>query len=158
MNTSLQDTKQQSNSSPLLTIIIPHYNIPHMLKKLLDTIPVRDDIQVIVIDDNSNVELEFYASLIIKYPHVTFLTNETGVNSAGTCRNTGLNHATGRWVLFADADDYFTDDFLSIISEYVESDYDTVYFSPTSIDLTTGNKSDRHVRRRRCRDRNGKSY
>ena len=36
------------------SIIIPHKNIPQLLQRCLDSIPVRDDVQVIVVDDNSD--------------------------------------------------------------------------------------------------------
>ena len=36
------------------TVIIPHKNIPELLQRCLDSIPERDDIQVIVVDDNSD--------------------------------------------------------------------------------------------------------
>lgn len=35
------------------SIIIPHYNAPHLLERCLKSIPVREDIQVIVVDDCS---------------------------------------------------------------------------------------------------------
>lgn len=36
-----------------LTIIIPHHNIPDLLRKLLASIPKRNSIQMIVVDDHS---------------------------------------------------------------------------------------------------------
>ena len=38
---------------PLISIIIPHYDIPDLLMRCLKSIPVSEDIQVIVVDDNS---------------------------------------------------------------------------------------------------------
>lgn len=35
------------------TIIIPHYNIPSLLERCISSIPQRNDIQIIVIDDCS---------------------------------------------------------------------------------------------------------
>lgn len=35
------------------SIIIPHYNNPELLMRCLKSIPVSEDIQVIVVDDNS---------------------------------------------------------------------------------------------------------
>ena len=35
------------------TFIIPHYNTPHLLLRCLNSIPSREDIQIIVIDDCS---------------------------------------------------------------------------------------------------------
>ena len=39
--------------SPLFSIIIPHKEIPDLLMRCLKSIPVSEDIQVIVVDDNS---------------------------------------------------------------------------------------------------------
>ena len=38
---------------PTFSIIIPHYDIPDLLMRCLKSIPVSEDIQVIVVDDNS---------------------------------------------------------------------------------------------------------
>ena len=35
------------------SIIIPHKNIPNLLQRCLDSIPNREDVQIIVVDDNS---------------------------------------------------------------------------------------------------------
>ena len=36
------------------SFIIPHHNTPDLLKRLIDSIPQREDIEVIVVDDNSD--------------------------------------------------------------------------------------------------------
>lgn len=36
------------------SIIIPHKNIPDLLQRCLNSIPRRTDIQIIVVDDNSD--------------------------------------------------------------------------------------------------------
>lgn len=41
------------NASKILSVIIPHYETPLLLEKLLDTIPTEESIEVIVIDDCS---------------------------------------------------------------------------------------------------------
>lgn len=41
----------------LLTVLIPHKNNQVLLEKCLSSIPLRDDIQVIVVDDNSDPEI-----------------------------------------------------------------------------------------------------
>lgn len=38
------------------SVIIPHYNYGKKIKKLLDTIPDREDIEVIIVDDLSTEE------------------------------------------------------------------------------------------------------
>ena len=36
------------------SIIIPHKNTPKFLQRCLDSIPQREDLEVIVVDDNSD--------------------------------------------------------------------------------------------------------
>jgi len=131
-----------------LSIIIPHFNSVNLLENLIKSIPMDDEIEVIVIDDNSTKNLDQLERLQLnpKFKHVNFLTNDTGIQSAGTCRNIGLDVARGEWVLFADADDFFVEDFYQIVQKYFESDYDVVLFSPTSIYIDTNQISDRHVK------------
>ena len=38
------------------SIIIPHYNSPNLLKRMLNSIPEREDIEIIVVDDCSKSE------------------------------------------------------------------------------------------------------
>lgn len=130
-----------------LTIIIPHYNTPNYLEELLKTIPIRENIQVIVIDDNSDTHLDEYNKLInsAEFRHIAFLKNTDRNKGAGSCRNIGLQHATGDWVLFADADDLFIDGFYSCVEEFFAGDCDVIFFMPTSIDRDTKRVSKRHL-------------
>ena len=36
------------------SFIIPHRNTPKLLQRLLDSIPERDDVEIVIIDDNSD--------------------------------------------------------------------------------------------------------
>ncbi len=126
------------------SIIIPHYNIPDMLERLLKSIPLQDNIEVIVVDDKSDKNLDRLELLKHNYPNVLFLDN-TLSKGAGNSRNIGMSNAKGKWILFADADDYFTDDFCEIISKHVDDKDDVIFFFPSSIDLNTGRETDRHI-------------
>lgn len=131
-----------------LSIIIPHYNSVSTLTKLINTIPNLEDIQIIVVDDHSD-ENQKIELLKLKEQEASrnlmILNNSHNKKGAGACRNIGLEHAKGKWVLFADADDLFIDNFFSIISKYFESSSDVIFFKPTSIEVDTGNLSDRHL-------------
>ncbi len=110
------------------SIIIPHRNIPDLLMRCLASIPVRGDVQVIVVDDNSdNADryLEQYPEL--SRPNLEFVRTTSG-KGAGYARNVGLDHAKGKWLIFADADDFFTDEFESLLDENVNAKEDIVFF------------------------------
>lgn len=129
-----------------VTIIIPHYNSPKLLEKLLISIPIMQDIQIIVVDDNSTISIKEYDEIKEKYANrVEFYRNNSGIQSAGACRNIGLKYAKGTWIMFADADDYFLPDMYEHICEYFQSEYEMVIFCPTSVFLDTGEIADRHI-------------
>ena len=91
------------------TIIIPHKNISTLLQRCLNSIPERPDVQVIVVDDNSDpavVDFENFPGKDRKNTEI-YLTKEG--KGAGYARNVGLRHAKGEWLLFADADDFYTE-------------------------------------------------
>ena len=117
-----------------------------LLEKLLDSIGTRPGVEVIVVDDNSTVERGTYQMVCDKHRsfNVVFLTNDSGIQSAGVCRNIGLDRACGKWLLFADADDYFLDGWYDIVSQYFDNEADIVFFSPTSINLKSGSLDVRH--------------
>jgi len=128
-----------------LSIIIPHYNTPDLLEKLINSIPHKIDIQIIVIDDNSNQQLDILHAIQNKYDnYVEFYKNTSSKKGAGACRNIGLKHADGKWILFADADDFYLDGMYDKICPFFETDYDEVFFTPTSIYLDTGAIANRH--------------
>lgn len=118
---------------PTFSIIIPHYDIPDLLMRCLKSIPVSEDIQVIVADDNSpdaDTYLERYPEL--SRPYLEFIRTTKG-GGAGYARNIGLDHAKGEWLLFADADDFFVEDMCDIISSNADSEADVIYFKKESV-------------------------
>lgn len=128
-------------SSPTYTVIIPHYNSPHLLKRCLDSIPERNDIQVIVVDDCSQPEQ--FAQLPGRGRAYTEIYQTPQGGSAGRARNIGLEHAKGKWLLFADADDFFMSEAWEIFDDYANSEYDIIYFQYTSADSNTLMPNDR---------------
>ena len=118
---------------PLFSIIIPHKDIPDLLMRCLRSIPMSEDIQVIVVDDNSadaDTYLDKYPEL--SRPYVEFIRTTKG-GGAGYARNVGLDHAKGKWLLFADADDFFIEDMYDIISSCVNSDADVIFFKANQV-------------------------
>ena len=101
--------------------------------RCLESIPVREDVQVIVVDDcspDASSYLQKYPAL--SRPFLDFYRTEKG-GSAGRARNVGLRHARGRWCLFADADDYYEDGFLDVIGQALDDELDILYFNVSGI-------------------------
>ena len=119
--------------TPTYSIIIPHKGIPDLLMRCLESIPVSEDIQVIVVDDKSpdaDTYLERYPEL--SRPYLEFIRASKN-GGAGYARNIGLDHAKGKWLLFADADDFFVGNMYDIINTHVESDADVIYFQKQAV-------------------------
>lgn len=115
------------------SIIIPHYNTPDLLLRCLESIPEQDDIQVIVVDDNSSYADKYklqYPRLYRKNVQICLTKQGRG---AGYARNIGLQYAIGKWVLFADADDFYVKDFIKLLDENYDCDADIVYFNVKSV-------------------------
>lgn len=111
------------------SIIIPHYNIPELLGRCLKSIPIRDDVQVIVVDDNSDNNQDYPESIPeLRRKNVEFYVTKDGLG-AGHARNIGLSHAKGKWVIFADSDDFFSDNISELLDEFVDDSNDIVYFN-----------------------------
>ena len=127
-----------------LSIIIPHYNCSNFLNKLLSSIPQKKDVQIIIVDDKSELfHLNVIEELKKKY-NFDFFKNDRN-KGAGTCRNIGLEKAIGKWILFADSDDFFIDNFYQKVSRYFDSSDDVIFFTPTSENMKTGKIADRHL-------------
>ena len=127
------------------SIIIPHRNIPLLLRRCLDSIPRRMDIQIIVVDDNSDpgqVDFEHFPGLDEPCVEVYFTKEGKG---AGYARNIGLKHAKGKWLLFADADDFYKESLLLSLDPYIDATFDIVYFGADSVTSETLAFSDRSV-------------
>ena len=128
----------------LLNIIIPHHNTPGLLQRCIDSIPEMEEIQVYVVDDNSNPDLVNFSEFPgkdRKNVHI-YLTKDG--KGAGYARNVGLLQAKGDWLLFADSDDFFVPDFYKIVSKFFDSDADMILFKANSVNSDTLEPSNRN--------------
>jgi glycosyltransferase involved in cell wall biosynthesis len=125
-----------------LSIIIPYYNSRNSLRVLLESIVYFDGLEVIVVNDHSDCILDVTS----EFEYVETYDQEQGKRWAGAARNLGLSKATGKYIMFADADDRLVSGRLtpSLIDQLDGMDCDVVYFSPASISLS-GGRSSRHV-------------
>jgi len=117
-------------SIPLVSIIIPVYNVEKYLRKCLDSILMQSypDWEALLIDDGSPDGspgiCDEYAAKDNRFR--VFHQSNRGVSSA---RNVGLDNARGHWIWYVDPDDWITDNSLEILAETVsKNECDTVFF------------------------------
>lgn len=96
---------------PLISIIVPVYNVEKYLRECLDSICGQQNIdsEIIVVDDGSTdgsgAICDEYAG---KYANITVIHKQN--EGAAFARNAGLDIITGDYVGFVDSDDYIAAD------------------------------------------------
>lgn len=115
---------------PILSVIIPVYNVEKYLAKCIDSVLAQgiNEIEIILINDGSKDSsgeiADRYASsdARIKSFHVPN-------SGSGKARNYGLDHANGEYVTFIDSDDWWIDGSLGgILNRLIETDADIALF------------------------------
>ena len=112
-----------------ISVCIPVYNQENLVIKALNSIPTRDDIEIIVIDDGSDDDTW---NRLIQYrenhpeKNIVLLYNEENKGVAYTI-NRCYDVATGEYIVALGSDDYFyKEEFEKIIDELDGTDL--VYF------------------------------
>ena len=104
---SLRDNRERPVERPIVSVIIPVYNVEKYLPQCLDSIANQTlrDIEIICVDDGStDGSLEILAQYAAKFTNFTVLEQRHGGVSAA--RNRGLARARGEYVYFMDSDDW----------------------------------------------------
>lgn len=116
------------------SFIIPHKNVAKLLERCILSIPYRDDVEIIVVDDNSEDKDSLQALECLRHSNVQIVCLDES-RGAGFARNKGIELAKGKWLLFADADDFYTENISAILDNYVADDItDVVYLNAQAID------------------------
>lgn len=91
---------------PLLSLVMPIYNVEAYLPACLDSIvaQTRQPDEIIAVDDGSTDNCPaILASYADRLPQMRVIRQVNG--GLSDARNTGLNHASGEWLVFLDSDD-----------------------------------------------------
>lgn len=111
-----------AQESPLVSVIVPIYNVEKYLPKCLDSIlsQILDNIEVIGVDDGSTDRsgeiLDMYARKDSRVRAIHQLNA-----GLGPARNAGLSIARGRYVGFIDSDDWVLGDMFIRLFKAAES-------------------------------------
>lgn len=108
--------QQDSNNTPLVSIIIPAYNTaPYVFRAIESSLrQTHPNIEVLVIDDGSTDDtLRVAESYAEKDKRVrVFHQENAGVSAA---RNHGIREAHGEYLMFLDSDDWLEDEAVEIL-------------------------------------------
>ena len=105
-----------------LSIVIPIYNVANYLEQCLDSVVEENHFEgeVVCVNDGSTDAspdiLERYAA---KYNNIKVVNQKNqGLSSA---RNTGIEHATGDYILFLDSDDYLLPEAIKHVQKAIDA-------------------------------------
>jgi glycosyltransferase involved in cell wall biosynthesis len=118
--------KQENN--PLVSIIIPAYNIAEYIAETLDSVFTQTftNYEVIVINDGSPDTIEFERALEKYRDKIVYLKQEN--KGVGPARNTGIEHSKADLLAFLDGDDIWLPTFLESQVKFLQTNnYDLVY-------------------------------
>lgn len=115
------------------SVIIPHKNCIDLLVRCINSIPNREDIEIIIVDDKSDNQEKLKETIasLQRCNLVSVYSIKSG--GGGYARNRGLKIATGKWLLFCDSDDYYCDSAFDTFDKYADSKYDIVFFKHIGI-------------------------
>ena len=111
-----------------LSIVIPVYNGEKTLERCINSflVQIKEDMEIILVDDGSTDRtrqiLEKYRGnnqIVVRYKE------HGGVSKA---RNEGINAALGRYISFADSDDFVGEGYIDTLLDAIKTDCDIVVF------------------------------
>lgn len=113
-----------------LSIICPVYNQEKLIRKAIKSCPIRDDVELIIVNDGSTDRTYYSVQAEIKRGkrNINFINLEENKGVA-TALNTGLEAVQGEYFVCLGSDDYFYTD---VLNEYIDNwldGTDMVYFN-----------------------------
>lgn len=114
-------------AKPLLSIIVPIYNVEKYISTCLESIlcQIKDNrtVEVILINDGTKDRSALIAFDLIKDSSNAWLYNQEN-QGLSMARNNGLKYASGEYVWFVDSDDSIADNCLTDIMEDLSDEPD----------------------------------
>jgi len=114
------------NKNPLVSIIVPIYNVEHYLKRCIDSILMQSyaNIQIILVNDGST---DSSGDICEQYKRednrIKYLLKPNG--GLSDARNYGIRHADGDYYMFVDSDDYIHPQMVELLlSSLIQRDAD----------------------------------
>lgn len=128
--------KTARKQAPKVSVIVPSYNNGIFLKKCLDSLAHQTltDIEIIVVDDGSSDDSVAISREYINDPRFRLLESPQN-QGLHTTRLIGAQAATGDYVMFLDADDFYAPDACELAWKAIIKGYDIGAFNCNLINL-----------------------
>lgn len=108
-------------NTPLVSVIIPVYNVAPYLRQCLDSVcnQTLKNIEIICVDDGStDGSLDILKEYAARDSRVQVIQQQN--QYAGVARQNGMAAATGKYLAFLDSDDFFEPDMFEAMAEAAE--------------------------------------
>lgn len=117
-----------------LTVIIPCYNSAKTIMRCLGSIPDKEDVYIIVIDDCSK---DSSVAVVKKFMaksrrNISLYINESNIGP-GRTRNYGISRVTTEYLSFLDSDDELSSDFYDTIRPLMDGSIDLIVYDAMHI-------------------------
>ena len=123
-----------------ITVVIPVYNCDKYLRRAIDSVLKQEsnEYELILINDGSvdnslNICLEYSKNDNVKVIDI----KNSGVSNA---RNLGIKKASGEYIIFLDADDYFNENYFKKINKILKN---------TDLDIIINNYFNEYSKKRK---------
>lgn len=117
------------NNQPFFSIVLPIYNVEKYLDRCINSILRQDfdDYEIILVDDGSKDSCPALCDeWALKDERIKAVHKKNG--GLGYARNTGLEHAKGKYIFFIDSDDYIMPGLLSAVSQEISKNQSDIVF------------------------------
>ena len=117
---------------PDLSIVLPIYNVEKYIKKCLESITAQNfkNFEVLCIDDcGTDNSIKITQEFVQKDSRFKIIKHENN-RGLSAARNTGIDNATGKYILFIDSDDWIENNLLEqIVIAFEQNKTDSVWFN-----------------------------
>lgn len=120
-------------TSPLVSVIVPVYNVEEYLEKCLKSIlqQTYKNIEIVLVDDCST---DNSLSIMKRYQkndkRIKIFSNKVNKGVSVT-RNTGIDKSSGEYIFFIDPDDWVSPNLVdTVMSKFKETNLPTIWFKP----------------------------
>lgn len=114
-----------------VSIIIPAYNAEKYIERCLKSVFAQkyENKEIIVINDGSTDKTEEKISKYIN--KIKYIKKKNG--GLSETRNVGIEKATGKYIMFIDADDYIEKELLKNLKPYIDEDIDMIKYKAKKV-------------------------